>query len=111
MEKLVNSFNTTKTADFVRKACDLQEMETLISQGEYIEENYIIDEVWEMSVSEMRNFKNDFFSDYDFIKGKGGRCEVAGKIVVSAILVVCTNMDWFVVNPEGYGYSRYIAKF
>lgn len=109
MKLLKNNFKNVKIGDFVCKANDLNEMEILMRQGLHSTKSYKIVGVWEMTVAEWNGFTNNFFADYDFLKGKGGSMEVNGKSVISAILVKCGKKS-VVVNPEGYDYPRYIAK-
>lgn len=94
-----------------------------------VKQECLITEVIELSTEHYDRFTNNLLLEYEWLDEKGGTYSDVNfgdkdyrdlsekelalfeeKSYFSCVLVFAQNKQPFLINPEGYGYSRYVAK-
>lgn len=94
---------TTTAQNFERKAADKEDY-----LRDNMHEEVIIQKTVTLEKRAFELFESDFFCNQDFLAGMGGyentkRCVV--KVINKA-----NREDFWLVDPQGYGYARYVSK-
>lgn len=54
-------------------------------------------------------FSNNLLMSFDFLKDKGGTYKENGEYINEVISVQYSGQEYFVIDPQGYSYSRYVG--
>lgn len=96
------------------KESTVEELEETISEHPQICKAAEIKREIELNSEALRYFEKYFLYDFDFLKGFGGFLwddEKKEQIkLVNCVAVYCNNKLAYVIDPEGYSYSRYVYK-
>jgi hypothetical protein len=95
--------HTRFAARFVRKPCNLLELQARVNTDAEIYITRIVERV-ELSVAEFDVFVADFSARQPWLAGKGG-----GEPVIHAIAVSAPGRPELLINPEGYDYPRFVG--
>lgn len=82
-----------------------------VKKGDYNKENTkITRKLHFKDLEALKNFNNMLLFDFNFLEGAGGRYEDEnGQIITLGIAVYYKNKIQYIINTEGYSYSRYVG--